>query len=121
MGKEKLMSVKIYVGNISFKTTNQDLSDLFAKVGTVESCDIIEDRETGRSRGFGFVIMSSKAEAENAIAQLDRQDLDGRELKVNRANLKKAPALQEIQTSHTYVADFAMRAYFKQATDGFGW
>lgn len=79
------MSVKLYVGNLSFNTSNQDLSDLFAGVGTVESCNIIEDRETGRSRGFGFVEMSSEAEGENAIAQLNGKEIDGRELKVNEA------------------------------------
>jgi cold-inducible RNA-binding protein len=79
------MSVKLYVGNLSFNTSSQDLSDLFASVGTVTSCNIIEDRETGRSRGFGFVEMSSEAEGENAIAQLNGREIDGRELKVNEA------------------------------------
>ena len=79
------MSAKLYVGNLSFDTTNQDLNDLFAGVGTVSSCNIIEDRETGRSRGFGFVEMSSQAECENAIAQLNGKEIDGRELKVNEA------------------------------------
>jgi RNA recognition motif-containing protein len=77
--------MKLYVGNLSFQTSNQDLSDLFGNIGTVDSATIIEDRETGRSRGFGFIEMSSKAEAENAIAQLDGKDLDGRSLKVNEA------------------------------------
>ena len=79
------MSMKLYVGNLSFQTTNQDLNDFFGNIGTVESATIIEDRETGRSRGFGFIEMSSQAEAENAIAQLDGKDLDGRSLKVNEA------------------------------------
>jgi RNA recognition motif-containing protein len=79
------MSTKLYVGNISFNTTNQDLNDLFGQVGTVESANIIEDRETGRSRGFGFVEMSSKEDADNAIAQLNGKEVDGRELKVNEA------------------------------------
>ena len=79
------MSMKLYVGNLSFQTSNQDLNDLFGNLGTVESATIIEDRETGRSRGFGFIEMSSKAEGENAIAQLDGKDLDGRSLKVNEA------------------------------------
>ena len=79
------MSVKLYVGNLSFNTSNQDLSDLFGGIGTVESCNIIEDRDTGRSRGFGFVEMSSKSEGENAIAQLNGREIDGRELKVNEA------------------------------------
>ena len=79
------MSMKLYVGNISFNTTNQDLNDLFGAIGTVESANIVEDRETGRSRGFGFVEMASKDEAENAIAQLNGKEVDGRELKVNEA------------------------------------
>jgi len=79
------MSTKLYVGNISFNTTNQDLNDLFGAVGTVESANVVEDRETGRSRGFGFVEMASKEEAENAIAQRKGKEVDGRELKVNEA------------------------------------
>ena len=77
--------MKLYVGNLSFNTSNQDLTDLFGAIGTVESANIIEDRETGRSRGFGFVEMSSQAEGENAIAQLNGKEVDGRELKVNEA------------------------------------
>ena len=77
--------MKIYVGNLSFETSNQDLSELFGNIGTVESATIIEDRETGRSRGFGFIEMGSKAEGENAIAQLDGKEVDGRSLKVNEA------------------------------------
>ena len=79
------MSTKLYVGNLSFGTTNQDLNDLFGQVGTVESANVVEDRETGRSRGFGFVEMASQADAENAIAQLDGKEFDGRNLKVNEA------------------------------------
>lgn len=79
------MSMKLYVGNISFNTTNQDLTELFGAIGTVESANVIEDRETGRSRGFGFVEMASKEEGENAIAQLNGKEVDGRELKVNEA------------------------------------
>ncbi len=79
------MSMKLYVGNLSFNTSQQDLSDLFAAVGTVESTNIIEDRETGRSRGFGFVEMSSKEEGKSAIEQLNGKEIDGRELKVNEA------------------------------------
>jgi RNA recognition motif-containing protein len=77
--------MKLYVGNLSFNTSNQDLNDLFGTVGTVVSSNIIEDRETGRSRGFGFVEMSSKAEGDDAIAQLNGKEVDGRELKVNEA------------------------------------
>jgi cold-inducible RNA-binding protein len=79
------MSMKLYVGNLSFNTTTQDLEEFFGEVGTVESANLIEDRETGRSRGFAFVEMSSREEGENAISQLNGQELDGRELKVNEA------------------------------------
>ncbi|NOT46981.1 MAG: RNA-binding protein, partial [Acidobacteria bacterium] len=65
------MSMKLYVGNLSFNTSQQDLNELFGTVGTVESTNIIEDRETGRSRGFGFVEMSSKEEGNSAIEQLN--------------------------------------------------
>ena len=79
------MATKLYVGNLSFNTTNQDLNDLFGQIGTVESANVVEDRDTGRSRGFGFVEMSSQEEADNAIAQLNGKEVDGRELKVNEA------------------------------------
>ena len=77
--------MKLYVGNLSFNTTNQDLTELFGTVGSVQSANIIEDRETGRSRGFGFVEMSSQEEGQNAISQLDGKEVDGRSLKVNEA------------------------------------
>lgn len=79
------MSMKLYVGNLSFDSTEQDLQDAFGEFGTVESVSIIEDRDTGRSRGFGFVEMSSKAEGQEAISNLDGKELDGRDLKVNEA------------------------------------
>lgn len=79
------MSNKLYVGNLSFDTTTQDLEQVFAEIGTVESTNIIEDRDTGRSRGFGFVEMSSEKEAQTAISQLDGKEVDGRQLKINEA------------------------------------
>jgi RNA recognition motif-containing protein len=81
--------MKLYVGNLSFQTSNQDLNDLFATAGTVESANVIEDRETGRSRGFGFVEMASQEDAQNAIAQLNGKEVDGRELKVNEAKARE--------------------------------
>ena len=77
--------MKLYVGNLSFDTSHQDLNDLFGQIGSVTSANIIEDRETGRSRGFAFVEMSSDDEGRNAIAQLDGKELGGRNLKVNEA------------------------------------
>ncbi|MEO8073399.1 MAG: RNA-binding protein [Acidobacteriota bacterium] len=79
------MSAKLYVGNLSFDTTQQDLEQLFGEIGTVESANLIEDRDTGRSRGFAFVEMSSDEEAQNAISELNGKEVDGRELKVNEA------------------------------------
>jgi cold-inducible RNA-binding protein len=79
------MSSKLYVGNLSFNTSTQELEQMFAEFGTVESTNIIEDRDTGRSRGFAFVEMSSKEEAQNAISALNGKEIDGRELKVNEA------------------------------------
>lgn len=77
--------MKLYVGNLSFQTSSHDLEELFAGVGTVESASVVEDRETGRSRGFGFVEMASQAEGEKAIADLDGSEHNGRTLKVNEA------------------------------------
>ena len=79
------MSTKLYVGNISFNTSASDLEQMFGETGTVQSANIIEDRETGRSRGFGFVEMGSDAEALAAIQGLDGTQHDGRNLKVNEA------------------------------------
>ena len=79
------MSMKLYVGNLAFETSSNDLQTMFAQAGTVESVSLIEDRETGRSRGFGFVEMSTKEEGEAAVAQFNGKDVDGRTLKVNEA------------------------------------
>ena len=79
------MSKKLYVGNLAFQTTSQDLQDLFAQAGTVESASVIEDRDTGRSKGFAFVEMSTEAEAASAIEQFNGKELAGRTLTVNEA------------------------------------
>ena len=79
------MSMKLYVGNLAFQTSSEELQTLFAQAGTVESVSLIEDRETGRSRGFGFVEMQTKEEGAAAIQQFNGKDLDGRALKVNEA------------------------------------
>jgi RNA recognition motif-containing protein len=82
---KKLMSMKLYVGNLSFETSSNELQTLFAQTGTVESVSLIEDRETGRSRGFGFIEMSTKEEGAAAIEKFNGQELGGRALKVNAA------------------------------------
>ena len=81
----KLMSMKLYVGNLSFDTSSNEIQTLFAQAGTVESVSLIEDRETGRSRGFGFVEMSSSEEGAAAIQKFDGQEVGGRALRVNAA------------------------------------
>lgn len=79
------MNNKLYVGNLSFHLTSDDLGEFFAQIGTVESAKIIEDRDTGRSRGFGFVEMETEEDANAAIEQLNGEDLDGRNIVVNAA------------------------------------
>jgi RNA recognition motif-containing protein len=82
------MGKKLYVGNLSYDMTNEGLQSLFAAHGNVESAQIIMDRDTGRSKGFGFVEMSTPDEAKAAIAALDGQQNGGRALKVNEAQPK---------------------------------
>ncbi len=79
------MASKLYVGNLSFDTQENDLRELFAQHGEVVSANVVTDRDTGRSRGFGFVEMSSEEEARNAENALNGQEVDGRQLKVNEA------------------------------------
>jgi RNA recognition motif-containing protein len=79
------MSNKLYVGNLSFRVTSEDLQEYFATAGAVESANVIFDRETGRSRGFGFVEMASEDAANAAIAQFNGQEYDGRNMVVNEA------------------------------------
>src|SRR5688500_8099497 len=79
------MGSKLYVGNLSYNATGSDLEQLFAQHGQVSSAEIIADRDTGRSKGFGFVQMGSDAEAQAAIAALNGQEYDGRALTVNVA------------------------------------
>jgi RNA recognition motif-containing protein len=77
--------MKLYVGNLAFQTSSSDLQELFAQAGTVQSASVIEDRDTGRSRGFGFVEMASKEEGDAAIAQFNGKEFNGRNLTVNEA------------------------------------
>ncbi len=84
------MGRKLYVGNLGYDVTDSDLQQMFAEHGTVDSASVINDRDTGRSKGFGFVEMSSDAEAEAAIAALDGQEHAGRAIKVNEAKPRPA-------------------------------
>jgi len=79
------MAKKIYVRNLSFQTTEADVSEMFGNVGQVESVQIITDRDTGRSKGFGFVQMTDDAAAEKAIAAFNGKEVNGRQLTVNEA------------------------------------
>src|SRR5215212_11132438 len=79
------MSNKLYVGNLSFRVTSEDLQEYFGAAGAVESANVVYDRETGRSRGFGFVEMADEDSANNAIAQFNGHDYDGRNIVVNEA------------------------------------
>lgn len=79
------MGKKLYVGNLGYSTTTADLEQLFAPHGTVESAQVITDRDSGQSKGFGFVEMSSNAEAQAAIQQFDGQEFMGRTIRVNEA------------------------------------
>jgi cold-inducible RNA-binding protein len=85
-----MMGRKVYVGNLGYEVTGSDLEQLFANHGTVDSATVISERDTGRSKGFGFVEMSSDAEAEAAIAALDGKEMGGRALKVNEAKPRPA-------------------------------
>ena len=79
------MAKKLYVGNLSYDTTSDSLKDAFSKAGTVTSCQVIMDKMTGRSKGFGFVEMSTDEEAQAAIDMWNAKELDGRPLTVNEA------------------------------------
>jgi RNA recognition motif-containing protein len=79
------MATKLFIGSLAWATTDDSLKELFSSVGTVVSANVIRDRETNRSKGFGFVEMSSDEEAKEAVAQLDGKDLDGRAIVVNEA------------------------------------
>jgi RNA recognition motif-containing protein len=84
------MGKKLFVGNLAFSTTGSDLESLFASVGTVESATVVSDRESGRSRGFGFVEMSTASEASKAIQELNGRDVGGRQINVSEAKERES-------------------------------
>ena len=77
--------MKLFIGNLSFESTEESIQELLASFGEVDSCNLITDRETGRSRGFAFVEMSNADEAQKAINELDGKEIEGRNIKVNEA------------------------------------
>jgi RNA recognition motif-containing protein len=79
------METKLYIGNLSYNTTESDLRTMFAEAGTIQAIDMIMDRDTGRPKGFAFITMSSQAEAEAAIRMFNQKSVDNRELTVNIA------------------------------------
>lgn len=83
------MNKKLYVGNLNYDTTEDKLKKTFSEAGTVESCDIITDRATNRSKGFGFVEMSTEEEAKKAIEMFNGKELDGRTIRVDEARPPK--------------------------------
>src|SRR5437879_74922 len=83
------MSTKLYVGNLAFQTTSEELQELFAQAGTVESASVVEDRETGRSRGFAFVEMSNKEEATSAIDQFNGKEIVAAPLRLTKPDRAK--------------------------------
>ena len=84
------MGKKLFVGNLAFSTTGSDLESLFASAGTVESATVVNDRESGRSRGFGFVEMSNSSEASKAIQELNGRDVGGRQINVSEAKERES-------------------------------
>lgn len=84
------METKLYVGNMSYNTKDEDLRTLFSQAGTVVSVEVIKDRDSGQSKGFAFVEMSSQAEVENAIKAFNGYSLDNRQLKVSIARPREA-------------------------------
>src|SRR5688572_30881944 len=112
------MGTKLYVGNLSFRTTADELRDAFASVGTVESASVIEDRDTGRSRGFAFVEMATAEEAAAAIEQFNGKDFGGRNLTVNEAKPRedrdrKSTRLNSSHSQNSY-AVFCLKKKNKQ-------
>ncbi len=84
------MGKKVFVGNLSFNTTSADLESLFSEIGTCDSATVVTDRETGRSRGFGFVEMTSASDADKAISTLNGREIDGRQINVSEAKAREA-------------------------------
>ena len=96
------MSKKLFVGNLSFQTTEDDISNAFASFGAVESVSIITDRDSGRSKGFGFVEMSDDTASKKAIAELNEATVDGRTIKVMEAKPKEDRPARNFNNGNSY-------------------
>ena len=107
------MGRKLFVGNLSYSTTDDRLREIFARAGTVESAAVLTDKMTGRSRGFGFVEMSSDEEAQGAITQLNGMEVDGRAITVNEAR-ERTPGFRPRP------GGFAPQSYDEGNRSGFG-
>ena len=92
LSKEAFMAHKLFVGGLPFSTSEDRLREVFSQAGQVESAVVVTDRDTGRSRGFGFVEMATSEEADQAVQKLNGKDLDGRQLKVERAKASEGGA-----------------------------
>ena len=90
--KENLVGKKLYVGNLTYSVTHTDLEEWFTQYGTVQSAQVIQDRDMGRSKGFGFVEMDTDAQADAAIQGLNNHEYDGRRLTVSEAKPRVAPS-----------------------------
>jgi len=97
---------KIYVGNLSWGTTDDNLRDAFQQYGVVTDCIVMRDRESGKSRGFGFVTYGSEKEAESAITNMNNQPLDGRQIKVNFANARNSTTTPTYHSYGSYAGGF---------------
>ena len=106
---EVVVNQKIYVGNLPYSTTDQELQDLFATHGTVQSANVVTDRYSGRSRGFGFVEMGTAEEAQQAITALHDSDFQGRNLVVNEATPQRTKSpLRWLLTDLVFMKDRVM-------------
>jgi cold-inducible RNA-binding protein len=99
------LSKKLYVGNLSYNVDNTQLEEMFTKFGAVRSAEVIQDRDTGRSKGFGFVEMNDDNAAREAIEALNEQEQDGRRLTVNEARPKVGAVLLTADASHVRTRD----------------
>lgn len=105
------MGTKLYIGNLAFSETEDSINQLFSQHGSVASCQLITDRDTGRSKGFGFVEMSTVEEAQKAISSLDGLEVNGRQMKVNEARPKENRSNNNFRSSFGGRQSYGDRSY----------